>query len=742
VSKKRNITNGQAEPAARGFCRRTGKASATSKSVLALSLGAPLAILPGVAMAEVAVLPEVVVTARHRTENVQTVPISISTVGQQQLERERVKTLSDIGSLTANLQFGDTSTRTSEFVGIRGIGDYSQNPSFDNRVSIYVDDVLAGTSMASNLNVFDVQQVAVLRGPQGTLSGVGTDAGAISITTVKPTAESYFKADAQIGSRNFYQGAAVVNGAISDDLWYHLSIIGRTQDGYLKEADNKTNQASVVNGESLGGGDAVSGRLQLRYEPNSSLTVDLSADVSHTATNALTGQLTLTPVRIATTNILPRLTQDLAGVSVTANWRYDGGGNLTWINAYRTGEDSYYADADLTQLDIATLTYKDKYSSVSEELRYSSTLGSRLQYVAGLFYYYIRPTTNSLAAFGLNAPVPPLVGLKFADDAQVSSTTYAGYVHGTLKIAEGLNLDAGVRVENIKKSLSFNQQNGTLLGYPNILDYNSKLSETHIDPTVSLRYAVTPDINVYGTYSEGERPGGWNAAFVKATATSLPFGPEHGKNYEVGAKTELFDRRLQFNVSAFVEKYENYQVYQNLVTPGALTANPLLRNAAQVTSKGVEVDATVIPISNLMITGGFGYDDAKFDKFKDGGGPGIDFDGHVLPLAPKYTYSISGQYTHPVADNVRALLSLQYRYQSSTFSDPSNSPKFAQPAYGLVNGSVSLAKDGKSPLQVSLWVRNLTDKTVVVDHNLTSLNSERFLYNEPRTVGVELKVEY
>ena len=677
-------------------------------------------------------LEEIVVTARQRSENMQETPLSIAAVSGDLLARVGADSLIDLDGKVPSLQFGNTSVRLQTYTGIRGVGDYSRNPGYDNRAGIYLDGIVMGRSAATDYPIFDVERIEVLRGPQGTLFGKDALTGVINITSIKPKFEDEMKGRIAVGSRSLISGFGVVNAPLSDSVAIRLSISGKGQRGYYRNEFDKT---------WLGGGTVFAGRGQLRWLPGSATTVDLSFDAVRDDANTLLGGTPLTGPGVAFSdgnrtvsfNKSPKRTRKIFGVGMNVEHRL-GEYALTSITAYRESTNTLTGnDFDLSPLEQGSNVFLDKAHAFSQELRLASPGDNPFNYVVGAFYYDQVASSFWKSTLGPDFPLPLLI----TDDSRVPTRIAALFGHATWKPFDLLTLDAGLRYNHTRKSVRFDQfvdPNGRL-GFITVAGFRDSLTEDSIDPMASITLNPLDDVHVYATYSTGKRPGGWNADIVKTP--NIRFADESGKNYEAGLKTELFDRHLRLNVAAYVMKFRDFQVTQ-LLRENNVTA-PQLTNAGRVTSKGVELDFDAALFDNFDLSGGVGYNKAIYDSFKNGGGVGVDFDGNRLIEAPRWTVAVTGNYEVPISQDWDASLSLTYTYKSATFADPSNAPRFRQDAYNLFNGQIAFGRDNDA-FRVALFGRNLTNTKYREAAFASALNYTYVTFNEPRVIGLEFSV--
>lgn len=679
-------------------------------------------------------LGTIVVTARQRAESLQDAPLSIAAVTGDALSRMGADNVVDLDGKVPSLQFGNTAIRLQAYTGVRGVGDYSRNPGYDNRAGIYLDGVLMGRSAATEYPIFDVERVEVLRGPQGTLFGKDALTGVINITTVKPQFEDEMKGEISVGSRSLIAGQAVVNTPISNSVAVRLAIAGRGQRGYYRNDFDRT---------WLGGGTMFAGRGQLRWNAGEDTVIDLNFDSVRDNADLLLGGTPLAGPGVPFTdgnrtvsfNKSAKRIRKIIGAGLNIEHSF-GAYTLTSITGYRTSKNTLTGnDFDLSPLEQGSNNLSDDAEAFSQEVRLASPGDKPFNYVIGAFYYDQVAKSFWDSHLGPDFPVTQ----RIVDDSRVSTKIGAVFGHATWKPIDLITLDAGLRYNHTKKKIRYDQAvlRPGVLGFINIPNFRDSLSESSLDPMAAITITPAEDIHVYGTYSTGQRPGGWNADIVRSS--NIAFGGEEAENFEIGAKTELFDRRLRLNVSGYIMKFKNFQVTQLLRPADGGPVAPRLTNAGRATSKGVELDFEVIPFRGFSLSGGVGYNKATYDRFKDGGGPGVDFDGNYLIEAPKWTVSLTGNYEFDVTDDWNGQVSLTYTYKSATYADPSNAPRFRQDPYNLINGQISLGKNDDG-WRVALFGRNLTNKKYIEAAFASALNYNYVAFNEPRVIGIKLSI--
>lgn len=675
---------------------------------------------------------EIVVTAQKRAQNVQDVPVAISVATEDDIERLQVTNIASLQYSTPSLVVAGNDTTRLRF-GIRGVSDQSRNAGVDNRIGVYVDGVWIGRSAASNQEAMDVQSIEILRGPQGTLFGKNTVAGAINITSKKPEPGVLGGTiEGEVGNYDLVRVKGAVNLGVSEEVALRVSGGYVNRDGFTR---------NLFNGSDFENKDDYGFRGQFLYD-NGTTKVYLAGDTSKQKSRALSsGERSPDPAAPNPREVNINLPQDLVikyeGLSGQIDHEFGNGGTLTAISAYRTSDYAGSSDEDFGPAAFArTIAFGESTEHFSQEIRYASDTSGALDYVVGLYYLDQKLQSNGSAeafAPAINPAFPPIfVGV--AQTAEVNSESIAAFLHANYRFSDALQLTVGARLNHEKKNIDFAiTDNSTLFTTGTLRD---RLSTTDFSPTASLNYSFTDDVLAYVRYSRGYKSGGWNADFVRSV-NDIKFGDESVDAYEFGLKTMLFDRKLRFNAAAYLSKHSNYQVFAFVqLSNGGTALN--VTNAGKLSSKGFEIEAELAPVEWLSLTANYGYNDASFDSFKNGGGPGVDFDGNRPAEAPKHNLNL-GVATDFDLGFANLKLQADYNYRSSFFSNPDNLPINLNTSLESINLRAGL-DFGK--FSVFGWMRNVADDTTQIYNGRSFLAFPRVDYNDPQTYGVTVKVMF
>lgn len=674
------------------------------------------------------VIEEVVVTARKRAESLQDVPASIQVVGAEQVAALNVSSLTDLNGATPNATISNGGAIT-----IRGITSNVRNAGFEAGAAVYVDGVYQGRPAGNDQDLVDIERVEILRGPQGTLYGKNTTAGAFNLTTVSPGGSWRGKGVVRLGEREEMQVAGYVAGPLVPDLLGgKFAFYRRSQEGY---------QRDIATGAKYGDADVHGTRGQLRFTPGDWL-VDLRADYmddrSVPAFSEPVSSPAVVPGRdtIASNIRQPRSVKG-GGVSLTVEKDF-GFGPVTSITAWRklesifTIDDDYYVVAPV--FGNVSHRWVDESRQFSQEVRLVSNSSGPFSYVAGL--YYFKQVLNA------DRPFDILGGERvFFDLVEIETDAYAGFINADYRLGERLTITGGLRYTVEEKRLDFEQKGFAPTGYPDIPRSFDKFTDRDLSPTLSARYEFTPDISGYVTVSRGFKAGGWNPDITTQTNTdAIQFEAEKITNYEAGLRTQLLDRRLTLNLTAYRMDYDDLQVSQFLGT----NVGFVITNAGKAKVEGAEVELIAQPTSWLSLRGGGAYNDARYTQFLAGGG--ADYSGQRFTNAPKFSGYVAVDVDAPIRDNLSLILHGDYRYESSVFFDDARTVSvvgpYARDGYGLLNARIGVRTD--TGLEVSIYGQNLTDERVLVTrtNDLLRLGIVLDTYGPPRQVGVRFAASF
>lgn len=750
-----------------------------SAAVTILSSGLAMLACPALAQesapqaaAEPVGAGEIIVTARRREERLQDTPVAVTAVNAAMLENKAAVNIGDLTGSAPNLLItNQNSGAAAANLAIRGLTYADVEKSAEPTVGVVVDGVFIGTSTGQFFDFFDIEQIEVLRGPQGTLFGRNTIGGVINIRRSKPTGEFGGKVELSYGRFNSLATRAVVNAPLSSDgsvglkgFYFH-----NETDGWYRQAQTG-GRRGFSNNENFGGA--------LRIAPADSgfegiLTVEKQVQKYDPVVSNLTRTGEVFCGFIPAVECNRNNTSDLYTVfgqgnvgrysapSATLEMNYDAGDvTLTSITGWRKSKENQTQDFDGSSVDLYYVRRLQDYEQWSQEFRVAGKVSDSFDYVVGLYYF---KSDYSLAqysrVFGFAPTVDPLIFDTNPQTVNGSTRSIAAFGDFNWAFADRWRLSFGGRFTRDKKALD-NSFGGKLIGAGS--DSFKKFT-----PKVGVDFRPNSETMIYASWSQGFRSGGFSPRAGTAASASQSYRPEVVDSFEVGTKLELFDRKLQFNVAAFYSKYKNLQQNNTLNCPSCATGNETITsNVGSAKIKGLEFDFTARPSSQLTITGSMGLLDSKFKGFIVGGvSPAsgavvpYDYSRNDLIYNPDMTASLAADYTIPTGfGEVIANVTYRYigRYDQQISLGPitgdlvngpiivnGNDPRVRTDKQGLVDASLSTNFTlGGAEAKLTLFGRNLANDKGPT-HGFTVGGLWSFgTAREPRTYGATLGVKF
>jgi len=707
------------------------------------------------------VFEEIVVTAQKREQSIIDVPIAITALTADQLDKSRAKSLVDMQQLVPNFTFD--AVNGFDNISIRGVGGGGRNIGFDSRSGLYIDGVYIGQAAALAQPLFDIERVEVLRGPQGYLFGRNTVSGAVSLVTRAPSENTRGSIKVVAGNEDTYEVYGTAEGPLGEN------ILGKISAAYESRGGFTTN---LFNEQKLDDLKRSTVRGQLRFLASEKLTVDVFADYSNTKQKQIVGEPqtdffdTITPgfptqARTVNFNTNPRSNNELMGVSMTSNYDFDNGHMLTTVTGYRGAKQTRTNDTDYGPKDLIFIDYLDDSDQFSQEVRLASPDEQSFRYVLGLYYLKETAKTDRLATIGQDTSelvpfVIPGVFVPFAAfglapggvisiDGEVKTSSYAAFGTIDWDIMDQLTLNLGARYTHETKDLIFNLDGAASggLGIATLPNFLNDRSEDQFKPTLGLTFAANENLNFYAKFSTGFKSGGFNVDFLSPTATTdFTFDTETVESFEVGIKGTAADGRLQFDAAAFKANYNNFQILQFVDLGGGATSIQL-RNAAKVKTQGFEASASLYITDNLKVGANVGILDAAFTSFPDAAGIGVNFDGNKLPNAPSFTGAFTLDYHMPVTSLKGSFdIYFEYSHRDSSFTIARNDPNLDNiDARDLVNSRITYSPD-EGNWTFSIWAQNLFDEDYLTVHSRDFLGNQFIRRGNPRTWGGEVKINF
>ncbi|QDH69864.1 TonB-dependent receptor [Marilutibacter alkalisoli] len=699
-------------------------------------------------------LDAVTVTARKREETLQEVPVAVTAFTADALDKLAVEDLSDLGAQVPNLTVyaarGSSSTVTAY---IRGIGQSDPLWGVDPGVGIYLDDVYIARPQGALLDVFDVERVEVLRGPQGTLYGKNTIGGAIKyISRGLPTGLDGF-ASVTAGNHGKLDVKAAVGGSIAsnDVLRGRISVASLNSDGYGR---------NQVTGQKVSDKEVLALRAQLGAYVDEDLNFQFAYDwmddrsgvrgakmLAPNPFNAALfpqyGEFPPLDSRYDVRNGMPNVNDtEMKGVSATMNWRINDDWSFKYVIAKRESDTETNIDFDLTTAPIVDVKafYSDEQVSNEAQLNYDA--GGRARGVMGVYLFDGEAGGQVLNNF---------IGALFGDtQGKVLTESIALYADWTFDLTDRLSLDVGARyTDEDKRAIVLNRSysDGTYTTpIATVSDFDKTVSFKNTSPKVALDFQVTPDIMVYGSASRGFKSGGFN---IRANATAVPrsaepFDDEVVDSYEIGSKMAFLDQTLFLNLAAFHNRYKDIQlsVFTAYDSDGDGVDDAFFgdfTNAGKGTANGVEVEYQWLPNPHWAITGNLAWLDTKYDEFITSG---VDVaDSQKFTNAPEFSGAVNVEYQMPLANGGDFSARVGYSYQSEVYPTTDLSEEIRQPGYGLLDAGVNWRMNDN--WSFALQGKNLLDEEYrTTGYNIGVLGVLTGFYGPPREYWLTARYDF
>ena len=689
---------------------------------------------------------DIVITALRRDQLLQDVPAAITAFTDETIEAAGIDRPIDFINLTSNVNLVETQNAGNAFIVIRGI---TQARNSEPSVAVIVDGVQQVNPAQFNQELFDIEQIEVLKGPQGAVYGRNAIGGAIVITTRQPTDEFEGQIRAGIDNGFSYWLRGGITGPISDTLRFRLAGSWLDSEGFLN---------NPFLGEEADPVEDLSFRGTLLWNPTPEFTADLRGSISRLRTQALYFNIvndvndTSLPIRV---NNAGQNDRDMENVSLRLNWE-TGAGTLSSVTSYDTLQEILTGDAfnflpipeslffflfgfDLNQsqfLDVEAISQEIRFTSPEDRPfryilgayaidtnRFIST-GNMVDTGNGVFPVFRTPSTN---------PLNPQA--TFLSDQQ-NNFAWAVFGNATYDFSEQFSIDVGLRYDHDRR------RNTTLTPtafLPNVPGFPQgatgevrRVSFDDLQPKVTLTWEPSPTVTVYGGYSRGFRSGGFNQTGVGGVAFANgivgvgdTFEAETAETFEIGARTSFLDRRLTLSANAYTTRNENSYFFVFL----AANSTQNLGNIPEARISGFELEARARPARGLELSAALGYTDSEIKEFPD-----AVVIGNELPLISRYTLNLGGQYRAPIADSGLGLLArVDYRRTGRTWWEPYNTT--SRNPIDLVDARLGVEHDRWS---ATLFAENLFDE----EYN-AEFSPGGFVFKaRPRRYGAEVSFRF
>ena len=714
-------------------------------------------------------LEEVVVTATKRAESIQDVPVSVSTLDADSMKAMGITDMGQITEYIPNFEFSSAGIVPNLYV--RGIGSGTTH-SIEQSVGRFVDDVYIGRAVINLHSFMDVASVEVLRGPQGTLFGKNTLGGAMIIHTGVPTEEFSMGIDATVNDYSTVGGGVQLNGfvsgSLSDDVRARLALMSRDVDGYV---ENKMNGPDGEDSEELGA------RLKLEWDASDLTTIGLKLEYMDLQSDGQTFSETIGAIvpggPFAGDSNLPLLQQSDPNFTFDKDWlsSYDCGvadlptcpyreqtstnitfnvtseiidvGTLDFITAFQTYDYINHFNAPeaglIKPFGVAALTREESYKGFSQEIRLTSEIFDKYDYIFGAFYENSSLARDQLSRFHQNqlgggSAASDINGDQTSrffsrnEDWEQDTTSFALFGQFKYNITDTVSAIIGGRWGVETKDYELVQGFAAYSANPRsttpTIEYEDDRQENKFTPSLTLRWEQSEDVMLFATLSQGYKTGGFSDRPIDGVAQQdLEFAAELNTNFEVGMKGLWLNGSLETNVSVYYMQVEDLQVARVLETGSGLEFE--LKNAAEATSQGIEFDARWAMAEDWTLGANFAYTDATYDDFPDANSSCPDAGGSLeggvcnykgLPLifAPEYK---AGAYVEYSSNNAVAGWKMDARldanYSDEFYVDINYREAQRQESYTIINASVRFTSPDEK-YAVGIVGKNLTEEYVMV----------------------------
>ncbi len=715
-----------------------------------------------------AALEEVIVTAERRTESLQDVPVSVTNFQGDQVNEAGITGMADIAVRTPNLNLNTFNVGEPQLY-LRGIGNTSDSVGSDPAVAVFIDDVYIGRPGAGSFDLYDLDRIEVLRGPQGTLYGKNVAGGVINIYTRKPSDEFEFKAGISAGSDSLIGINGFVTGPVGAGA-AKLTVSHRSRDGFAR---------NINTGQDLDDMENTSVRGQYRFAPGDRSEVLLGFDYSNDESNgecrfldrifaaspasSLASDASKVVQAAASAGLDERecahavrqsANKEVMGLLARLDTDFDWG-TFTSISGFRTSELDWIQSLGGTEAPPALLSVVDsaeeEADQFSQEFRLSGSTDS-VDWVTGI--YYLKENAERSETFDTRFPNPPFApfsgNVTFTQDNTTESLALFG--QASWHVTDKLSLTLGGRwtrdEKDIDQAAFDNEDNGTPPAIPlgsgasfnpaspvgKPFSASGDESWSEFTPRFSTEWQVTNDHMLYFTASTGYKSGAFPSQATSPGVATSTIAPEQVTSFEVGAKTEWLDNRFRLNVAAFDMDYEDLQVFQ------LVNLQLVIANAAESSVRGLEADFQAAITDKFTVSGSFAVMDAEYNDYvfsNPNTGSVVNNNGNDMARAPEDSWNITFDYDIPVDNGAYVDMNLSVSHTGNYFTEPNNDPRSELGGYAVIDAFVRYTSAGEK-WDVTAWGKNLGDKLYASHGILSTFGGVTTLWAPPRTYGLSI----
>jgi iron complex outermembrane receptor protein len=724
-------------------------------------------------------LEEIVVTATHRAENIQDIPVTVTAIGRDQLEKSDIFDPTALALRVPGMTYGEFAPGQA-LISLRGIISADDGAGLDNSVALFLDGVYIGRGASINFDMFDLERIEVLRGPQGTLFGRNAIGGALNVVTQKPSDEPVVRVGGTMGNYDAWRYQALVSGPISDNVSGKISVAHREHSGYV---DN------IILGIDHQDENQTSVRAQLRWETDRSdwlFSADWMEDdrgdmgrtplVDAAPLSVILDQNGLTGPRQNGQSRDGHSKRDVQGVAVTGEIDFEKG-LLTSISAFRHVETDWEmlsVGAPLGGLGLAFDEVVDdiveEIDTLSQEFRWTSRLGGNFEYTAGL--YFLREETDRTEIFRITAPgtygdpnlpfrltdvgTQDIVGNEYSFTGNETSSV-AVYAQGTYNFTDAWSLTLGGRytrdekdyvAESVNCQLVFDND-PSIIGTPwedwaacdgvggslNVIAeaFRVEPSDTWTDfsPKVAVQFQANEKLMFFGAIAKGFKSGGFAGSQGVEAVAADPVSQETAINYELGFKGDFLGDTLRINMTAFYTDYEDLQIVRFGPVPASPFGTFITTNIGSADISGLETEFTWFATDNLMFAGNLALLDTDTSDLIING---VDLSGSVLRQAPETSYNLLASYNQETGIG-EFNYQVEYSHVDEQIMDYVQQLTVIQ-EHSLLDARIGWTSNDQH-WEVALWGKNLAEDDYI-SHSYVIGPGVIGVWGAPRTYGVNV----
>jgi iron complex outermembrane receptor protein len=740
---------------------------------LALLCGSAFGLIATPAMAEI---EEIVVKAQKKEELIQKVPMAISAFTGDALIESGSYNIMDLQTQVPNLHIKTQWGRSNPQIFLRGVGINDFGELANPAVGVYYDEVFIGAPAAQLAQLYDIERIEVLRGPQGTLFGRNTTGGAISIFSKRPG--DVFEGYGRVSAGNY--GALFLEGGVTlplvqDKLSSRFSFSSSQRGGWRRNLAFEKDAIETPPNlrEKTNTVDNWAARAQFLWtpSPNAEFLLNINGSRDRSSNNngkqfglivdPATGQRSdalgyVEPPgwRVGNTDKNTKQWYDIFGVSLRGIWGLSDHYEVTSISSYLETDRLVDLDCDQSPNKICDVQRMANTHQITQELRIASQYDGRFNWIAGGFLFHEKVTGGANFDIGrvLRTPGVPFDPVTnpfpffLLERWGQKTLTYAGFAQLYFDLTDRITASLGGRYTYEKKNFRVHSDFlepdlGGLI--PNLAPLTDKKSWDAVSWRFSLDYQATNDILLYSSINKGFKSGGFPSQSLTPLPQSWsPFNPETVLAYEVGAKSKLFANTVRLNAALFYNDYKDLQVFSLRPVQGSIIPIALTDNAANANVLGAEVELFA-QLGAFSLSVNLAWLDTEYKDYVllPGTPNEQDFSGNSLINAPKYTAGVVAEYVIPAGAN-ELRLRAEYEYSSKRFFSQDNVGQLSQRGYGVVHLRAAYSVlEGRADL--ALWARNVFNKAYLMEaDSIETFGYLQYWYGTPRTFGAELTYKF